>query len=125
MAVVSRLTDFGLEHTDDFYFPYRYIVLHGFHTIPIICILLVHGGLILTLKKKQRHDKDNTLQMCNATKVYADSMNTKMILMVQRIVFFLVVCYVPFLAWKHYFYSVISKRSPLRILIAEVIPNNT
>ena len=119
VAVLSRV-DFGVEKTGDFYFPYRYIVLHGFHTVPIICMVVMHAVLIWKLKTMRNNANEN---IEDTTTTHADLTNKKMTLMVQRIVCFVVVCYVPYLSWKHYFYSVISKRHQLNILTSEVKVN--
>ena len=87
--------------TGKFYIYYRYIVLHGFHTIPVMCIIVMYGKLILTLKSKRN---GSNAGMVDNARIHAEAQNKKTTLLVQRVVLFLIVCYVPYIAWAQYWY---------------------
>ena len=100
-------------HMDFFSFPYKYFVVHVFHTIPIVGIVIMYVGLLWILKKKRNQAKQNMTDV-------GTTINMKMALLVQRVVIFLLVCYVPFLAWKQYFYAIPAQRIPFTLCNNEV-----
>ena len=107
----------------DFYFYYRYFNLHVFHTIPIICIVLMYAKLVWTLKKRSNEAIKEARRSVNANlkELALDKINQKMTLMVQRVVLFLVVCYVPYLIWMQYYYMEFPTRIPFKVKDYEVI----
>ena len=102
-------------HTTVFLY-YRYFLLHIFHTIPIIAIVIMYARLILTLKRRST----NLITMTERSQQLSDSINRKMTIVVKRIVVSLLICYVPFLSWEQY-YMVIAEREPFMIYKNEVI----
>ena len=101
--------------SSDAFFYYRYFQLHAFHTLPIFLIVVMYIVLIKTLKK--RHQNLDMIDF--KSRIVADTMNKKMTIVVKRIVFGLLICYIPFLAWEQY-YLFISKRVPFVIYRSEV-----
>ena len=99
------------------YLYYKDVTLHSFHTFPVICIIIMYTLLIWTLKKKKREIKDIRRSM------EQDTINKKMTLLVQRVVLVLIICYVPFLGWRQYYYEVVIKRMDPRLFDVEVITN--
>ena len=102
-------------HTTVFLY-YRYFLLHIFHTIPIIAIVIMYARLILTLKRRST----NLITMTERSQQLSDSINRKMAIVVKRIVVSLLICYVPFLSWEQY-YMVIAEREPFMVYKNEVI----
>lgn len=100
----------------DAFFVYRYFLLHGFHTVPLVLIIIMYLILIKRLKQRSK-----SLEMMDLkSRQAADLMNKKMMIVVKRIVFALLICYVPFLFWEQY-YLIISERVPFIIYRSEVI----
>ena len=99
------------------YLYYKDVTLHIFHTFPVICIIIMYTLLIWTLEKKKRQIKDSRISMKQ------ESINKKMTLLVQRVVLVLIICYVPFLAWRQYYYEIVIKRFDPRLQDAEVRTN--
>ena len=63
--------------------------------------------LLCTLKRKNPHsNKDDCIISSTADSV-RDAQSDKMTLLVQRVVALLLVCYVPLLIWRQYYYAVI------------------
>ena len=85
------------------YYYYKYFALHCLCTFPVICIVIMYAVLIWTLKRKRGHTKETTSWI-------ADSMNKKITLLVQRVVLFLLICYVPYIVWKQYLFGVAGKK---------------
>ena len=52
------------------------------------------------------------------------SANRKLTSLLHKIVAGLIVCYIPYLAFDHYYYAVIVHREDSKILDSEVIKNN-
>ena len=102
-------------HTKAFFY-YRYFLLHMFHTIPIIMIVIMYVTLIMTLKKRSTA----LITMTEQSQQLSQSINRKMEIVVKRIVVSLLICYVPFLSWEQY-YMVIAERQPFMIYKNEVI----
>ena len=115
IAVVAQLS-----RTWNFYFYYRYVNLHLFHTIPILCIVLMYAKLILMVRKRSKQALETMSEDEGDKKVEIDKVNQKMTLMVQRVVLFLVVCYVPYLAWMQYYYMHFPERRPYVVKSFEV-----
>ena len=113
----------------DFYFYYRYVKLHVFRTIPIICIILMYIKLVWTLNKRSNEVKISlTLRNVsrvsdngNSKKLLLEKSTQKMTLMVKRVVLVLIVCYVPYLMWMQYYYVAFSTRIYYKVHDYEVM----
>ena len=88
-------------------------MIHVFHTIPVVGILIMYVSLLWVLKKRRDKAKKNMADV-------GTDLNMKMTQLVQRVVLFLLVCYVPFLGWKHYFIAITVRRIPFGLNSAEV-----
>lgn len=108
-----------------FYSYYRYIVLHGFHTIPIICIACMYFKLLLTIRSKfsspndgefsNSKSQDNTISSsANNSNMQKKELKKKSTALVKWVVFFLLICYVPLLVWEQYWAIIITSRIPFR-----------
>ena len=116
-SVIVRLTALlSQKYHSTVFFYYRYVLLHIFHTIPIITIVIMYVRLIMTLKKRST----TLITMTEQSQQLSDSINRKMAIVVKRIVVSLLICYVPFLSWEQY-YMVIAERVPFMIYKNEVI----
>ena len=104
-----------------FYIIYRYIALHVFHTVPVICSALMYAVLVWTFRCKRNTKNDDSFPK---KITYEDISSRRKINLVERIVIVLLVCYVPYLAWKQYFYMVITERVPFDTNSSEVITSN-
>ena len=102
-----------------FYLNYRIITVLISHTAPIICIVTMYVTSIWILKRSRNASRDATLGNLSAN--CANSMDKKMTLMVQRIVTFLIVCHLPYMAWCIYFDKISIERKPFKMTQPEVI----
>ena len=102
----------------NFYLYYRDIIIHLFHTVPIIVIVSAYASMLYILRQK-REDSEKGRSLSNT---HAESMNRKMTLMVQRVVICLLICYIPYLVWWQYFNVItIERRDHWEINAYEVI----
>lgn len=113
--IVRLIALLSQKYHSKVFFYYRYFLLHIFHTIPIIMIVIMYGTLIMTLKKRSA----TLLTMTEQSQQLSDSINRKMTIVVKRIVVSLLICYVPFLSWEQY-YMIIAEREPFTIYKNEV-----
>ena len=81
------------------------IGLTCFSTLPVLAIVCMYGFLLWKLKKKELKDKQN-----ERTTSKAEKRNQRMNAIVQRLVLFLLICYVPYLIWKYYFDGKVVKK---------------
>ena len=103
------------KYKSDAFYYFRFLLLHGFHTFPLILIIFMYQVFIRTLNKRSR-----SMDMIDIkSRKTADSMNKKMAVVVRRIILALLICYTPFLVWEQY-YLIISERVPFQIYRSEV-----
>ena len=95
--------------------------LHGFHTLPVICIVGMYLKLSLKLKKGptspqnlDEFSKSFELQKCNKMKKKS---STKII---RKIIIGLLICYLPYIVCSQYVYVVMMRRNPLLVYPSEV-----
>ena len=79
---------------------FKHIILHVFHTIPIIFIVFIYSKLIYIVESKRKMKtkqrmSSNTLSRVNSNNKLSTSM-------VKGVVICLFVCYIPYLAWWQY-----------------------
>ena len=116
-SVIVRLTALlSQKYHSTVFFYYRYFLLHIFHTVPIITIVIMYVRLIMILKRRST----TLTAMTERSQQLSESINRKMAIVVKRIVVSLLICYVPFLSWEQY-YMVIAERVPFIIYKNEVI----
>ena len=94
---------FGMR---DIYDGLRLIRLHSLKTVPIIGIIIMWGLLIWTAKSKDSQDK---FQGQNSSVINTMSSDRIMGVIVQRLVIILLICYLPYLCWRQYFYGMSTK----------------
>ena len=99
LSIVAQLS------TGNFYFHYRNILLHMFHTIPMICIVFMNLSTVWIVRNKVKEISSDT--NLNRKDDYVDEKNRRLTLMVKRIVICLLICYTPYLIWWQY-YNIIS-----------------
>ena len=99
----------------------HYLRLHGFHTLPVICIVGMYLKLSWTLKKDptsprnlDEFSKSFDFQKCNNMKKKS---STKII---RKIIIGLLICYLPYIVCWQYVCSVMMKRNPLEAYPNEV-----
>ena len=93
-----------LLQKEDTYKTLASIRIQCFGTLPVVGIVVMYIGLLWTVqKKKSRSMTDDGINGC-ATNLATDSQNAKMTLLVRKVVVMLLVCYLPFLVWRQYFY---------------------
>ena len=93
---------------DDWFFYIRLFGLHCFGTLPVISIIIMWGIMINVAQTKQA----NEFRISNNSKqLMADSNNRSMSAMVKWLVIVLIICYVPYIIWKQYFYVMILRRN--------------
>lgn len=101
----------------------HYLRLHGFHTLPVICIVGMYLKLSWTLKNDtttnarnlDEFSKSFDFQKCNNIKKKS---STKII---RKIIIGLPICYLPYIVCWQYVSSVMMKRNPLAAYPNEVI----
>ena len=107
------------------YFKARLCIVHLFGTFPVGCIVAMNILLlwIVARKPKLNTGRLNVTSeiMHNSELPISDAMSKKMTLLVQKVVTFLLSCYIPYLAWAHYFYAVIIQRDNPEVSENEVI----
>ena len=88
----------------------RLLTLHCFNTIPVVGIIIMWCMLMWVAKKKQVNDRQSYhRQSCDNSN--PGSYDKRSAVIVRRLVIILLVCYLPYLAWKEYFYGIIFQRS--------------
>ena len=109
--LISVLTQIFEPMPKPFYAAYRYIALHVFHTVPIIFIICMYVKLVWTLKKISEESNTTQATFTNVRNP-KKSISKKATLLVQRVVLFLLGCYLPFLAWEQYWEIITFERIP-------------
>ena len=79
---------------------FKMLLLHGFHTLPIICIIVMYVILIHSIKLKN-NDKET---VSTAISKYSNiNMKTKLSTkMIKGVIVCLIFCYLPYLVWWQY-----------------------
>ena len=89
----------------------RLIFVHFCGTLPVISIVVMNILLIWVVKNKQREIALSIAPSISTTlNSISESTSKRMTTLVQKLVAFLLICYVPYLTWAHYFYSIIIQR---------------
>ena len=96
----------------------RILVLHGLHTIPILCIVLLYVILIRTIHNTRRSVSSISSSPCISTIMAGRNRQRKMM---KGIVVCLIVCYLPYLLWWEYSEEVLSQRRPIKFYKIEVL----
>ena len=87
----------------------KMITFHCFGTFPVVSIIIMWGILLKISKdRRMKHKRVSNKEFISIE----ESNHSKMVKIVHRLVIALLICYIPFLFWKQYFYSVIVKRVP-------------
>ena len=81
--------------------------LHCYGTVPVIAIMIMWIKMIKAANNKHRKDSLASKISSNHS---AESNDRFMSTLVKWLVIILLLCYVPFLAWKQYFYGKLLKR---------------
>ena len=121
LPIVSKATT-GQNHAYVYDFT-NYIRLHGFHTVPVLCIV----GMYLKLSWKLKRDLTNQQNLDEFSKSFdfqkcsqmKKKSSTKII---RKIIIGLLICYVPYIACWQYVCVVMMKRKPLLVYPSEVKP---
>ena len=96
------------------YFLARLTIVHCFGTFPVVCIVVMNILLLCIIARKPKLTSNQTtatdMMMDRKSLPISESMSKKMTMLVQKVVTFLLFCYIPYLAWAHYFYAVIIQR---------------
>ena len=123
---------FQFYSKEDLYLYSINIHLWVFLGLPLLSLLCMKIAMLWILKGKTKKrtkacladdpkKKFNTLLSTTDGSDYVDTMSRKMILLVQRLVLFHLVCYVPYLAWWQYYNVMIDLNRPWRMHQLEVI----
>ena len=109
MALVLKMKDYSTI--------IRLIGLTGLSTLPVIGIIIMWGILIWTAKVKQAEDRNNRPSTPNAIihsisrSASYERNNQRAAVIMQSLVIVLLICYIPYLAWKHYIYVIVVSRT--------------
>ena len=85
---------------NDFYLSFRVINISLSLTIPISCTVVMYFAMVWIVKRKRKQNTNSISS--NISTNFAESMDKRMTLMVQRVVICLLVCYIPFIVWRYY-----------------------
>ena len=83
------------------------INLYLFRIFPVFAIVIMWSLLIWTAKRKQSHG-EGTLRTQHSMK---EPDSRRMAEIIRRLVIILLVCYIPNLVWRQYFWTVLNERS--------------
>ena len=96
-----------LTYDTEFYNYYNYyLVIHLFHSIPVLYIIFMQLKMIFVLRTKRKEKKEDAF-LSNLGTEDADAIKKRTTHMLQDIVVFLVISYVPYIVWWQY-YNVIT-----------------
>ena len=98
----------------EFYCYSALVNLHCFNTAPVIGIIIMYGLLLWTIQKEQRQKKNNFPGMDT---LKAEENNRRMTSIISRVVILLLICYLPYLVEKHYFYGTVMKRASQKLTL--------
>ena len=99
----------------------KYLLIHGFHTLPVFCIIGMYVKLSLRIKRTHIASQSfNELpaSLNDNTKNYRKKKSSSQI--IKRTIVGLVVCYLPYIICWQYVSSVMMKRDPLKSYKGEV-----
>ena len=97
----------------------RLLTLHGFNTIPVAGIIIMWCMLMWVANNKQVNDRQS-FQRQSGGNSNPGLYDRRCAVIVRRLVIILLICYLPFLIWKQYFYGVVFQR-PCNELTPKVI----
>lgn len=124
LIVTIIVTFIGTFDDKGNYFVAKIVLLHGFGTFPVICIVFMNASLLRTLSQKRpsiltpSQGQNNTLNQMDSLR--KEVMNRKMTILVLKVVGFLMFCYIPLIAWRHHYYSVVVYRENSLLTDTEV-----
>ena len=98
--LAATVTEEGLK--ENLLMVSRNIVLHGFHTIPIICIVGIYAKMIYEIQSKNEEKKIAKTRMSEGTYTRINMNNKLSTKMIKGVAICLFVCYLPYLAWWQY-----------------------
>ena len=78
----------------------RHILLHGFHTIPIMLIIIFHVKLIQKVNKNNKI-KMQRISLSSGSRISVNEQKTST-RMIKGVAIGLVLCYLPYLGWWQY-----------------------
>ena len=84
-----------------FLFISRLILLHGFHTIPIILIITFYGKMIRKVNQNNVEKMKRVSQASGVSKLSTNDQKTPT-KMIKGVAICLIVCYLPYLLWWQY-----------------------
>ena len=124
VSILSQILPVAILYCEskNVYFYVRLTIVHCCGTLPVIAIVIMNALLLWTVNKKQKMKRpsEQLPAILNPSSAISESISRKMNLLVQKVVTFLLVCYVPYLTWAHYFYAVIIQRTDSEISEFEV-----
>ena len=99
----------------------RLIFVQCCGTFPVISIVVMNALLIWTVKRRQKERLASLAPVATkSTNAISESMSRRMTTLVQKLVAYLLLCYIPYLTWAHYFYAVMIQRQDPEPSIVEV-----
>ena len=119
--IITLIGVFGKEGD---YFVSKLAYLHISGTFPVISILIMNILLLRTLGRRNHVDNGpsqkqiSTLNRMDSSRT--EALNRKMTGVVLKVVGFLLVCYIPLLAWRHHYYAVVVYRENSEFTDSEV-----
>ena len=93
----------------------RLFNLNCFGTLPVIGITTMYGILIWKIKKKRSEKKHLVKGKSEGSD--REASERRMVVVVQRLIVVLLICYVPYLVYKQYAYGIITNRPDHKMYI--------
>ena len=104
----------------------KYIIRHGFHTFPVICIILMYAKLSIAIKRRKGQNDVESPTLNEFSKFFdnklpqIDMKKKSPTKMIKRIIIALLVCVLPYIICWQYGSIVIIKRCPVKVYDFEV-----
>ena len=102
----------------EFYYYSKLFVWHSFGTVPVIGITGMYGLLIWTVRKNQGENKKRFPEV---ETVNAEENNRRMTLIISCLVTFLLICYIPHLVERQYYYGImvntVSEKLTFKVML--------
>lgn len=118
------ITLIGVFGKKEKYFVSKLAFLHISGTLPVIVIVIMNLFLLRTLRRRNHtvnspsQKQISTLNRMDSSRT--EALNKKMTGVVLKVVGFLLVCYIPLLAWRHHYYAVVVYRENSEFTDTEV-----
>ena len=113
VSILAQIIPLAVLYTSSkqIYTNVRLIFVQCCGTVPVISIVIMNVLLLWSVKRRQRRKPVSEVPAISENShSISESMSRRMTRLVQKLVAFLLLCYVPYLTWAHYFYAIMIQR---------------